>query len=227
MPPRRRHQPDPGPRGQARARLDDEAAGEHVVEQAAEQRHERHDERLAADRLINRELEDVEPDLTAEERIPMAERRGVEDAQPHQPVGGTRERDDEREQQRHRHRHAGKLTTLERNLAAVGARPEHDVRTLERPAASVAKIEVQEEEHGCERRAKHHGLRVQRPDKDALVSEFAKPEPVRVVPDGARHHEQQNGGQQHDARQAAQPHSDVLTVPDNLITRSGGVPEAQ
>jgi hypothetical protein len=195
---RGRNQPDPRPQRSAVARLDDEAAGKDVVQAAPDQRQDGRDHRLLTDDLKHRKREHVEGDVPAEQRIAIAERHRMEGAEPGQPVVGARQSERQPDHERDPQRQARQPPAVDGDLLAVDAAAEHDVWPDECPPGE-PDIQIDEEENGEERRDENRELRVDRPEKDAVVPQLTEPEPVGVVPDGRRHHEQQADDDDEDA----------------------------
>jgi hypothetical protein len=75
--------------------------------------------------------------------------------------------------------------------------------------------EIEEEKQECrhERHAEHHKLRVQRPEKDALVAQFPEPEPVRVVINRGRDDQKQEDDCEEQPWQAAHVDPEYSMLP--------------
>ena len=129
-----RNQADARPEREAVARLDQEAAREDVVQPAAEQRDEHRDERFSLERLPDRQPEDVERDVAMEERVLVAERHALEEAEPRRASRRTpKTRGSARRAAEPQHRDAREPAAFERDRAAVDAGADDDLRPDERP----------------------------------------------------------------------------------------------
>ena len=186
------------PRAGAAPRRNHETARQDVEQPAPDQRQQRDQQRLLAHRLPHRQPEDVERDVAPEQRIALAERHAVEEAQPAEPVGRAREPEQDAQHAGARHRERADHPALHRDRAAVLAGTDDDVRAGEGAAGEV-EVAEQDQEDGRERRREDHRLRVERPEEHAVVLQLSEPEPVGVVPGDRRHDEQCRDDEQREA----------------------------
>ncbi len=154
------------------------AAGD-VGRDRADRRQHHHREADVARDVEERQREDVEGDVVAEQRIRLAERRRFQEAEDRQPLAGGDDAEEEREQRRGGDGHEPEVARIEHDRLQIASSGEHDVG-LGEPPHGHAQVAEQEEERRQEHRGADQALGRQRLQEHALVAGLAEPEPLRV-----------------------------------------------
>ena len=189
----------------AEARRDRHRAREHVDAAGAGQCEQREREGQLADRLEDRQPEDVEAHVVMEQRVLRAERYRAEEHRPAHPVGRGRHGEHRRDDDRADRRETRQAGAFDGHGLAVGAGAEDQARGGH-PDLGETQVPVQKGEAAQEHAEKDKALRVEGAQEHARVADLDEPEPVGVVERERRDREQHDRRQYEQARHSAGTH---------------------